>query len=163
MAPSTVQKLKAAVTGQPNDESSLITEISDATTLSWSTRIKGFIICFVVGVGLTLLGIVMLFQNNYKLFAVFYTFGNLTALASSFFLTGPLKQLKNMFKEKRFIATIVMLVCLVLTLCAALWWKNNGLAILFAILQYFAMAWYCLSYIPFARNAVKGCINSCLA
>ena len=30
---------------------------------------------------------------------------------SSFFLTGPLKQLKNMFKEKRLIATIVMLVC----------------------------------------------------
>jgi hypothetical protein len=30
---------------------------------------------------------------------------------SSFFLTGPLKQLKNMFKEKRIIATIVMLVC----------------------------------------------------
>jgi hypothetical protein len=28
MAPSTVQKLKAAVTGQPNDESSLITEVT---------------------------------------------------------------------------------------------------------------------------------------
>lgn len=26
-------------------------------------------------------GIVMLFQNDYKLFAVFYTFGNVTALA----------------------------------------------------------------------------------
>ena len=27
--PSTVQKLKAAVTGQPNDESSLITEVKN--------------------------------------------------------------------------------------------------------------------------------------
>ena len=36
---------------------------------------------------------------------------------SSFFLTGPLKQLKNMFKEKRLIATIVMLVCCDFSLC----------------------------------------------
>ncbi|XP_046847770.1 vesicle transport protein SFT2B-like [Xenia sp. Carnegie-2017] len=163
MAPSTIQKLKSAVTGKENDENSLITEISDATTLSWSTRIKGFIICFLLGIGFTLLGIVMIFQSKYKLFAVFYTFGNLTALGSSFFLTGPVKQLKNMFKEKRLIATIVMLSCIALTLCAGLWWKNGGLAILFAILQYLAMTWYCLSYIPYARNAVKGCISNCLA
>lgn len=162
MAPSTIQKLKTAVTGQPNDESSLITEISDATTLSWSTRIKGFIICFVLGVIFTFVGVFMLWKDV-KWFAIFYTFGNITALGSSFFLTGPLKQLKNMFKEKRLIATIVMLVCLVLTLCAALWWKSKGLALIFAILQYLAMTWYCLSYIPFARNAVKSCISGCLA
>ncbi|XP_015748636.1 PREDICTED: vesicle transport protein SFT2A-like [Acropora digitifera] len=85
------------------------------------------------------------------LFAIFYSLGNVTALASTCFLMGPVKQLKNMFKEKRLIATIVMLVCLVLTLCAALWWKSNGLALVFCILQYLAMTWYCLSYIPFAR------------
>ena len=75
---------------------------------------------------------------------------------------GPVKQLKNMFKDKRLIATIVMLTALVLTLCAALWWNKKPLAVLFVIIQYFAMAWYCLSYIPFARDAVKKCIAGCL-
>ena len=30
-------------------------QISDATTLSWSTRIKGFIICFIIGVSFSFL------------------------------------------------------------------------------------------------------------
>jgi len=162
MAPSTIQKIKASITGQEPDDGSLITEISDATTLSWSTRIKGFIICFCIGVLLTILAMIMLWRDL-KLFAVFYSLGNITALASTCFLMGPMKQLRNMFKEKRLIATIIMLVCLALTLCAALWWNNKGLALVFCIFQYLAMTWYCLSYIPFARDVVKKCFTSCLA
>jgi len=162
MSPLTVQKIKATLTGQKPDDDSLITEISDATRLSWSTRIKGFIVCFCLGVFFSILGMIMLWKKI-TLFAIFYSLGNVTALASTCFLMGPMKQLRNMFKEKRLIATIVMLVCLVLTLCAALWWKSNGLALVFCILQYLAMTWYCLSYIPFARDAVKKCVTSCLA
>eukprot|EP00794_Sanderia_malayensis_P000518 gene518-1167_t len=135
---------------QDSEEQSIVAEISDATTLSWSTRIKGFAICFCCGVLCSLLGTILLWKSI-KLFAVFYSIGNIAALASTCFLLGPLKQLKNMFKEKRLIATIVMLVSLALTLCAALWWKNKPLALLFCVIQYLAMTWYCLSYIPFAR------------
>ena len=97
-----------------------------------------------------------------KAFAVFYTFGNISALAGSCFLMGPIKQIKNMFKEKRLIATIVMLGALVLTLFAAFWWKKKLLALLFVVIQYLAMTWYCISYIPFARDAVKKCFGACL-
>ncbi|KAJ7394301.1 Vesicle transport protein SFT2B [Desmophyllum pertusum] len=162
MAPSTIQKIRATMTGRDTQDDSLITEISDATSLSWSTRIKGFIICFCIGVFFSILGMIMLWKDI-KLFAVFYSLGNVTALASTCFLMGPVKQLRNMFKEKRLIATIMMLVCLILTLCAALWWNNKGLALVFCILQYLAMTWYCLSYIPFARDAVKKCATSCMA
>ncbi|XP_030355500.1 vesicle transport protein SFT2A isoform X3 [Strigops habroptila] len=79
------------------------------------------------------------------------------------FLMGPLKQLKAMFEPKRLIATVVMLLCLILTLCAAFWWNKKGLALLFCILQFLAMTWYSLSYIPFARDAVIKCFSSCLA
>ncbi|MEE6520765.1 hypothetical protein FKM82_018709, partial [Ascaphus truei] len=44
-----------------------------------------------------------------KLFAVFYTLGNIAALSSTCFLMGPVKQLKKMFEPTRLIATIVML------------------------------------------------------
>ncbi|CAH3152522.1 unnamed protein product [Porites lobata] len=162
MAPSTIQKIKSTITGRDPEQDGIITEISDATTLSWSTRIKGFIICFCIGVVFSILGVIFLWRDV-KLFAVFYSLGNLMALSSTCFLMGPMKQLRNMFKEKRLIATIIMLVCLILTLCAALWWENKGLALLFCILQYLAMTWYCLSYIPFARDAVKKCVTSCLA
>ena len=39
---------------------------------------------------------------------------------STFFLTGPMSQLKKMFDASRFIATIVFLLCVVLTLISAL-------------------------------------------
>eukprot|EP00112_Aurelia_sp_Birch-Aquarium-sp1_P021861 Seg599.4 transcript_id=Seg599.4/GoldUCD/mRNA.D3Y31 product="Vesicle transport protein SFT2B" protein_id=Seg599.4/GoldUCD/D3Y31 len=145
---------------QDNEEQSIVAEINEASTLSWSTRLKGFAVCFCLGVFFSVFGTFMLWKNL-KLFAIFYTLGNVTSLCSTFFLMGPFKQLKNMFKEKRLIATIIMLLSLVLTLCAALWWKNKGLAVLFCIIQYLAMTWYCLSYIPFARNAVKKLFSSC--
>ncbi|XP_057306150.1 vesicle transport protein SFT2B-like isoform X2 [Hydractinia symbiolongicarpus] len=155
-----MDKIKRAF-GQKEDESSIVTEINEATTLSWGTRIRCFIVCFLVGIFCSILGTIMLWRNV-KLFAVLYTFGNLCALASTCFLMGPFKQLKNMFKEKRLIATIVMLLSLVLTLCAAFWWNSKPLALLFCVIQYLAMTWYCLSYIPFARDAVKKCFESCL-
>lgn len=39
---------------------------------------------------------------------------------STCFLIGPMKQLKNMFAEKRYIATIIVMVSFVLTLVAAI-------------------------------------------
>ncbi|XP_020830291.1 vesicle transport protein SFT2B isoform X3 [Phascolarctos cinereus] len=102
-------------------------------------------------------------RRGLVLFAAFYTLGNIASLGSTIFLMGPMKQLKRMFEPTRLIATIVMLLCLVLTLCSAFWWHNKGLALLFCILQSLALTWYSLSYIPYAREAVKKCFNVCLA
>ncbi|NXN97634.1 SFT2A protein, partial [Rhinopomastus cyanomelas] len=127
-------------------------QVLDASTLSFGTRVRWFAICFVAGVVCSILGTVLLWlPQGIKLFALFYTLGNIAALASTCFLMGPLKQLKTMFEPKRLIATIVMLLFMVLTLCAVFWWRRRGLAMLFCILQSLAMTWYSLSYIPFAR------------
>uniref|UniRef100_A0A4W6G815 Vesicle transport protein n=1 Tax=Lates calcarifer TaxID=8187 RepID=A0A4W6G815_LATCA len=85
-------------------------------------------------------------HTGIKLFAIFYTLGNIAALASTCFLMGPLKQLKRMFEPTRLIATIVMLLCLILTLCAVFWWHKKGLAIIFCILQFLAMTCWQLIY-----------------
>ncbi|XP_053933672.1 vesicle transport protein SFT2B isoform X5 [Cuculus canorus] len=102
-------------------------------------------------------------RKGLMLFAVFYTLGNIASIGSTCFLMGPMKQLKRMFEPTRLIATIVMLLCLVLTLCSALWWRKEGLALLFCILQFFALTWYSISFIPFARDAVKKCVSVCLS
>lgn len=162
----TFKKMKTYVTGE-EEEKGLVDEVKHeldcCKSLSWATRLKGFIICMIVGASMTILAVVMVFLKKYPMFGVFYSLGTITALASSLFLRGPIKQLKSMFEEKRFIATLIMLLMLALTLCAALWWKNGALTLVFAIGQFIALLWYGLSYIPYARALIKNCAQSCIA
>ena len=67
-----------------------------------------------------------------------------------------------MFAKTRIIATVLVFVFMILTLIAGLALKKGGLAILFCILQFLAMTWYSISYIPFARDAIKKCAGTCL-
>ncbi|KAG7462721.1 hypothetical protein MATL_G00187700 [Megalops atlanticus] len=160
-----MDKLRRVLSGQEeNEELGLTAQVLDASTLSYSTRVKWFIICFACGILCSILGTALLFlPKGTQLFAVFYTLGNVAALASTCFLMGPMKQLKRMFEPTRLLATCVMLLCLILTLCSVFWWHKRGLAILFCILQFLAMTWYSISYIPFARDAVLKCFTSCLS
>ncbi|KAJ8407251.1 hypothetical protein AAFF_G00278250 [Aldrovandia affinis] len=136
----------------------------EASKLGWGTRVKRFIACFVLGAFCSVLGVCLLWLPTIGpvLFAVLYTVGNLASLISTMFLMGPLEQLKMMCDKSRALASAIMLTCLVLTLCAAIWWKKNWLALLFCILQFLASAWYGLSYIPFARDAVMKMFSMCL-
>nr|XP_025859035.1 vesicle transport protein SFT2B [Vulpes vulpes] len=140
-------------------------KVVEASSLSWSTRIKGFIACFATGIVCSLLGTLLLWvpRKGLYLFAVFYTFGNIASIGSTVFLMGPMKQLKRMFEPTRLIATIMVLLCFALTLCSAFWWHIKGLALIFCILQSLALTWYSLSFIPYARDAVKKCFAVCLA
>nr|XP_028579711.1 vesicle transport protein SFT2A [Podarcis muralis] len=159
-----MEKLRRVLSGQDDEEQGLTSQVLDSSTLSFSTRVKWFAICFASGIVCSILGTAMLWLpgSGTKLFAVFYTLGNIAALASTCFLMGPVKQLKKMFEPTRLIVTIVMLLCFICTLCAVFWWGKKGLALLFCILQFLAMTWYSLSYIPYARDAVLKCFTSCL-
>lgn len=156
--------MKKALSGDDGDEEQgIVTQIIDSSTLSWSTRIKGFLICFILGFVFSIMGSFFLFlKNGLTLFGIFYTLGNITALSSTCFLMGPLNQLKKMFASTRIIATALVLILILLTLFSAFWWKKTGLVILFCILQFIAMTWYSISYIPYARDAVKKCFESCI-
>lgn len=153
-----MDKLKAVLSGEEahREDRTVLEAVNEASTLSWAARLRGFAICFVIGGVCAILGVCVLFlpKIGLILFIVFYTFGNICALGSTMFLMGPLKQLKRMCDKTRALATTLMLTCLVLTLCAAFWWKNFGLALLFVILQVLSFTWYSLSYIPCAREAI---------
>ncbi|KAJ8415111.1 hypothetical protein AAFF_G00008090 [Aldrovandia affinis] len=161
-----MDKLKKVLSGQDgnNDDLNILQAANEASTLSWGNRVKGFIGCFLLGVVCSVMGVCLLWipRIGFILFIVFYTFGNICSLASTMFLLGPFNQLKRMCEKTRAFATILMLLCLALTLCAAFWWKNFGLALLFCILQFLAFAWYGLSYIPFARDAVLKMFTICV-
>eukprot|EP00054_Salpingoeca_dolichothecata_P009995 m.56282 g.56282 ORF g.56282 m.56282 type:complete len:182 (-) comp18729_c0_seq2:162-707(-) len=129
--------------------------------LTKKQRIYGFLICFLGGLAISLLGVGLLYIGSITSFAICYSFGSIMSLISSAFLFGPMYQLKNMFKLHRLAATCLVLLFIILTLVAALVWKSSLLAIIFCFCQFCAWFWYCLSYIPFARALAEKCIMGC--
>jgi len=158
-----MDKLKSVLTGRDNqvdEERGFVGQALDASTLSWGTRVQGFCACFIIGAVITLLGAILLaLGGSIKTFGVLYSLGNITAIFSTCFLVGPMAQLEKMFAKTRIIASIVMIVSLVLTLCSAFWWNKKILALLFTVIQFLAMTWYSISYIPYARDAIVSCCN----
>ena len=72
--------MKRALSGRDEEEGDIMTEISDASTLSYSTRIKGFVICFILGVSLSILGTFLLFLPiALIMLALFHTIGIIVA------------------------------------------------------------------------------------
>ncbi|KAL1498026.1 hypothetical protein ABEB36_008888 [Hypothenemus hampei] len=160
-----MDKLKRFLSGNdtPDEESGIMAQLNEGATLSWSTRIKAFIACFVIGILLSLLGsFAFFFARGLGVFAFFYTLGNLVSLLSTCFLMGPWNQIQKMFHSTRAIATCLVLGSIVMTLLAALLWKNPGLVLIFIIIQSLSMTWYSLSYIPYARDAVKKTLSTCI-
>ncbi|KAA0199208.1 hypothetical protein HAZT_HAZT009114 [Hyalella azteca] len=81
---------------------------------------------------------------------------------STCFLMGPLKQLERMFAPTRLVATIIMILALIMTLISVFVLGNKMLALVMVFVQFLAMTWYSLSYIPYARDAAKKCFESCI-
>ncbi|KAM4040276.1 vesicle transport protein SFT2A isoform 3-T3 [Anomaloglossus baeobatrachus] len=107
-----MDKLRRVLNGHEDEERGLTAQVLDSSSLNFGTRVKWFAICFLSGIVFSILGSALLWvpKAGIKLFAIFYTLGNIAALASTCFLMGPLKQLKKMFEPTRLIATIIMLV-----------------------------------------------------
>jgi hypothetical protein len=80
--------------------------------------------------------------------------GNALSIGSMMFLAGPAKQCATMFDERRRGAAALYLASLALTLVAAFAVRSRALCLLCIAVQYFALAWYSLSYVPFAQAYV---------
>lgn len=64
-----------------------------------------------------------------------------------------------MFLRKRIIVTLVFLASIVMTLVSAIVIKKPILVLVFVIIQYCSYFWYCLSYIPYGREAICKCFK----
>lgn len=160
-----MDKLRKALSGndQCDEESGFMNQIMDESTLSWSSRIKGFAVCFVIGILLSLLGAFEFFLGNIRGYAILYALGSIIQLSSTCLLMGPIKQLQKMFASKRIMATVIALLSIFMTIFVAINFPHKPvLVLLFIIIQFFAMTWYSLSYIPYARDAVKKTVEACI-
>ena len=140
------------------ESNSIIPDMSEyCPSLPYKTRLYVFAATFVLAWLCGVLAGVMIILLRLVAFAVLYSLSNILGLASTFFLVGPAAQLKKMFKPVRLWSAIAFLLFLGLTLFAALFLKNGGLTILFAFIQYCALLWYTLSYMPGARSCFTAC------
>ena len=127
--------------------------------LSWTQRAYGFFGCLAVSFILSFLSWIAVFRRNWGGYGILFVFSHLTSIGSSCFLSGPARQVKFMFHKKRLLATLVYFCSMILTLVAALVLHSGFLTVLCCIIQYLAMMWYGLSYIPYGRTVVKTCVQ----
>ena len=130
-------------------------------TLTWQERMGGCLACMILGYILSLGSFFRmkdLMAGNPSSFVIYTTLGNIISLSGSFFLSGPRAQVHKMFHPTRRVATGVYLGSLLPTLAVAFGRTYRGQAVLLLVLmalQYVAIAWYCISYIPFARQMIR--------
>uniref|UniRef100_A0A7E4V3V0 Vesicle transport protein n=1 Tax=Panagrellus redivivus TaxID=6233 RepID=A0A7E4V3V0_PANRE len=137
-------------------------DIRDVNGWSWQVRVYSFVLAFFLSLICSFLATPLLLRSKFTGFAVMISLGAILSIISTCFLSGPIKQLKKMFDPTRLIATIVYISMIVCTLIAGLVYQNAPLTVVFTLAQYAAMAWYSLSYIPYAREMLLRCFGSCI-
>ncbi|KAJ2158914.1 hypothetical protein GGF46_003419 [Coemansia sp. RSA 552] len=126
--------------------------------LSWTERLTAFGACFVIGLVLSIIGTILIFSGHMAGFAVCYSLGNVISLFGMGFLVGFKKQIKMATAPVRLTAFLIYVALLVMTFVVAFAFDIAALCLVFAILQYCALAWYSASYIPYGRKIIK---NTC--
>ncbi|XP_059290168.1 uncharacterized protein LOC132043726 isoform X2 [Lycium ferocissimum] len=102
----------------------------------------------------------LVFFNPIK-FGITFSFGNLLALGSTAFLIGPKRQVTMMLDPVRIYATAIYIASIIIALFSALYVRNKLLTLLSIILEFGALIWYSLSYVPFARSMVSKVMMAC--
>ena len=147
-----------APTKEPEDAFTRLKSCTCCPALTYQQRLIGFATCFFFGAILSLsalssLGSLLI--GNAAPFAFKYTLGNLLSLGSSSFLVGPAKQCRDMSSPERRTASMVYVV----TLCGTLWsvfkLKIQLVSFAFILLQFCALTWYMLSYIPYGQQCIR--------
>lgn len=163
-AKSSAKSMKRSLTGA--EPETPMEELDAMCTCSYRTRLIGFFSCLVVGLILTFVSLLMFgsIVLHPARFASLYTLGNIVSLAGTGFIVGPWRQVKAMAKPTRFIAAIVYVLSLIGTLvaCFAIDPPSAILCIICVIVQFCALWWYSLSYIPFARKMVSSLLGRCI-
>ncbi|CAE17789.1 Vesicle transport protein [Caenorhabditis elegans] len=125
------------------------------TGMSWELRVQSFVGLFILSIIASFCGSYLLLLTKITGFCIMTSISAILSLSSTCCLMGPIGQIKKMFDKSRWIASSMYILFIFLTLLSGLVLKNSLLAIICTAGQYIAMAWYSLSYIPYAREAVS--------
>ena len=139
-----------------------LTKDSCCPELDLKTRIIGFCITAIAGIGgfiLILMPFIMLMP---ALFLLVFSCSSICIVLSTFFLMGPKKQWASMMKPQRMITSIIYIISFVLTIVSYILFNDSFLKYIFMGIQLASFIWYVLSYIPFAQKCCSSCLKNCL-
>mmetsp|Transcript_9124 Transcript_9124/g.31128 ORF Transcript_9124/g.31128 Transcript_9124/m.31128 type:complete len:175 (-) Transcript_9124:30-554(-) len=131
--------------------------------LTYQQRIIGFVCCAGLGYLLSFMGTLFLLQasaEGLRAFIALYIVGNFIALAATLFLIGPASQCKKMWHETRRFSTAFYLIMLIIVFAVAVAGVNVFVVLFLLLIEICAGMWYFLSYIPYGRKAVLGCLKA---
>ena len=151
---------QVASSGDDND--------SCCPNMSKPYRIVGFLICAVLGLFFGLFSFSNLLPGPSEKTGsngIWLTAGNLLCICSTLFLTSFTNQVKKMLEPVRALNTIILLGSMAATIVFALITTGIGSVLVYISIgvQYAAMVWYILSYIPHGQEFCAGCMKSCCA
>ena len=108
-----------------------------------------------------------LVEGNPAPFVFLYSSGNILSLLSSTFLSGPTRQFKNMFDEKRQTTSIIYLSTLGTSIVVCFLpvpaLPKMGVLVMLLLVQMCASLWYTLSYVPYGRATAKRMLRSVIS
>ncbi|KAF8365858.1 hypothetical protein PRIPAC_83687, partial [Pristionchus pacificus] len=141
---------------QPNEAQ------TSSSYLDWDTRVYYFIGFFCLSIISSFCGSALLMSGKLTGFCVLTSLSSALSLIGTFFLSGPLNQLKRMADKSRWLASLLYIGAIAATLVSGsslilfngydniIGLRGNPpLAVIFVVLQYIAMAYYSLTYIPY--------------
>mmetsp|Transcript_24229 Transcript_24229/g.45774 ORF Transcript_24229/g.45774 Transcript_24229/m.45774 type:complete len:190 (+) Transcript_24229:81-650(+) len=135
--------------------------------ITYSQRATGWVVCFCLGCILQICSLGSLSRallGHPGRFAMTYTLGNIVALAGTFFLAGPKKQVRKMADNSRANTSLIFVVSMFLTLLGlqAPHFFGRALVILALVfVQWASLAWYTLSYIPYGQRLTTTVLKKC--
>lgn len=158
MATNMFQNVKVTILGQENQPKGFMDQMDECFTLTWKQRLIGFGVCVGLGLLLTIVSLPFLWTLSVTRFAILYCFGSILSIISTCFLMGPVTQIKRMMESKRILATSVYVLSIIGTLVVAFTIGNPIIVLVFLIVQFAALIWYCMTWIPGGQTALKAMI-----
>lgn len=126
--------------------------------LTWTQRVQGFFVLLSMALFTTLMSWFALGMANYWKYTALSTLGSFLSMLSTIILMGPSAQLAYMFDEYRFNASVMYIGSLFVSFFVAIIFRSVLLCVLCGLLQYAALVWYSLSYVPYGRETLVNII-----
>ncbi|KAL5457336.1 hypothetical protein EMCRGX_G034584 [Ephydatia muelleri] len=161
-----MDSLKKAFSKNEQTETEAFLSAIDVKKLGWKNRIIGFSICVGLAALFAILGCGIAYVSV-AAFAVLFSVATICGVASTFFIVGPINQVLSLFDRGKMVSTIIRIVaivillfCVVMAFLLVFLWSKGGVAILFCIFQFLAIASYGITFLPFAEQMIKTCFKT---
>lgn len=148
----------------PPQDNSLQGQFLGMFEMTWTQRIIGFVMSLTIGfifLSFTFIYLPTIIVGTAAKFAISYAMTNICFILSSLFLLGPVKQFQSMMNEGRWIASLIYIITLVLTLYTSYAIRSFYIVLPCLLIQILSLLYYLFTLLPggYANTLMMKVIN----